>query len=85
MFHSAAHRFPLSVSSRWPELPVFAFTEHELLLITHIFPQCPPCRPDYPIFAFTENELVQRRLALYHGINAAFLKFSEQQELTFDA
>lgn len=41
-------------------------------------------RPDWPIFCFTENELVQRRLALYHGVVALYMRFSEQQEVTFD-
>ncbi|PRW56390.1 plastidial pyruvate kinase 2-like isoform A [Chlorella sorokiniana] len=41
-------------------------------------------RPDYPIYCFTENELIQRRMALYHGVTAMYLKFSEQQEVTFD-
>ncbi|KAI7835793.1 hypothetical protein COHA_010313 [Chlorella ohadii] len=40
--------------------------------------------PDYPIYCFTENELIQRRMALYHGVTAMYLKFSEQQEVTFD-
>ncbi|PSC72575.1 plastidial pyruvate kinase 2-like [Micractinium conductrix] len=41
-------------------------------------------RPDFPIFCFTENELVQRRLALYHGVVAMYMRFNEQQETTFD-
>ncbi|EFN57958.1 hypothetical protein CHLNCDRAFT_30037 [Chlorella variabilis] len=41
-------------------------------------------RPDYPIYCFTENELVQRRMALYHSVTAIYMRFSEQQEVTFD-
>ena len=44
----------------------------------------PPCSPDYPIYCFTENELVQRRMALYHSVTAIYMRFSEQQEVTFD-
>lgn len=41
-------------------------------------------RPDNPIYCFTENFDVQRRLALYHGVTALHMSFSEQAEVTFD-
>lgn len=41
-------------------------------------------RPDMPIYAFTENRAVQRRLALYHGVTAIYLKFLSDADATFD-
>lgn len=41
-------------------------------------------RPDYPIFALSEDPKVQRRLALYHGITAVDMEFSEDAEESFD-
>ena len=32
-------------------------------------------RPNASIFCFTDNEVVQRRLALYHGVHAFDLRF----------
>jgi pyruvate kinase len=41
-------------------------------------------RPDFPIYAFTENRDIQRRLALYHGITALYMNFSQDAEETFE-
>ncbi|KAK9863770.1 hypothetical protein WJX84_012254 [Apatococcus fuscideae] len=41
-------------------------------------------RPDYPIYTFTEDLQVQRRLALYHGVTALYIKFQPDAESTFD-
>ena len=41
-------------------------------------------RPDCPIFCFTEDEAVQRRLALYHGVNALRMRFGEDADETFE-
>ena len=41
-------------------------------------------RPDMPIYCFTESREVQRRLALYHGVTALYLKFLPSANDTFD-
>ena len=41
-------------------------------------------RPDSPIYAFTENRDIQRRLALYHGITALYMDFTQEAEETFE-
>ena len=41
-------------------------------------------RPDMPIYCFTESREVQRRLALYHGVTAIYLKFLPSANETFD-
>lgn len=40
-------------------------------------------RPNSSIFCFTDNEIVQRRLALYHGIQAFLLQFGKESEEAF--
>lgn len=62
-------RSPLMVFSRQGNMPS---------LLSHY-------RPDYPIFAFTDNELVQRKLALYHGVIALRINFRDTADATFDA
>lgn len=37
-----------------------------------------------PTTPLPSHSLPQRRMALYHGVVAIYLKFSEQQEVTFD-
>jgi len=41
-------------------------------------------RPSGLIFAFTDNAEVQRRLALYHGVHALGLEFSDDADETFN-
>lgn len=41
-------------------------------------------RPDHPIYAFTENRDIQRRLALYNGVTALYMEFTEDADETFD-
>ena len=41
-------------------------------------------RPDCPIYAFTENRDIQRRLALYHGVTALYMKFTPDADDTFE-
>ena len=40
-------------------------------------------RPNSSIFCFTDNDIVQRRLALYHGIQAFHLQFGRESEEAF--
>ena len=40
-------------------------------------------RPNSNIFCFTDNDIVQRRLALYHGIQAFHLHFGKDSEEAF--
>ena len=40
-------------------------------------------RPDHPIYTFVEDRAVQRRLALYHGVTAIYIDFSDSAEETF--
>ena len=41
-------------------------------------------RPDCPIYAFTENRDILRRLALYHGVTALYMKFTPDADDTFE-
>jgi pyruvate kinase len=41
-------------------------------------------RPNNPIYVFTENKEIQRRLALYHGVLALYMNFSQEADETFD-
>ena len=41
-------------------------------------------RPNNPIYVFTENKEIQRRLALYHGVLALHMNFSQEADETFD-
>jgi len=58
-------------------LVVFSRKGHMPALLSHY-------RPDFPIYAFTENRDIQRRLALYHGITALYMNFSQDAEETFE-
>lgn len=40
-------------------------------------------RPNSSIFCFTDNDIVQRRLALYHGVQAFHLQFGRESEEAF--
>lgn len=58
-------------------LLVFSRKGHMPALLSHY-------RPDSPIYAFTENRDIQRRLALYHGITALYMDFTQEAEETFE-
>jgi pyruvate kinase len=40
------------------------------------------CRPNAPIYAFTNSSQVRRRLAIYWGVQAFIVKFSQEPETT---
>ena len=44
----------------------------------------PVARPPSPLPPLPSSLSPQRRMALYHGVTALYLKVSEQQEVTFD-
>lgn len=58
-------------------LVVFSRTGSMPALLSHY-------RPQHPILCLCESEAVQRRLALYHGVTAVRMDFTDSPEETFD-